>query len=85
MDRRANGIDLCRRDSPARLLAGAPVVDSAVEYGPRVGVASAGDVPWRLWIAADPTVSAYRLGGRRLPVAPGPPPAATGHRPGHPR
>jgi DNA-3-methyladenine glycosylase len=82
MDRRANGIDLCRRDSAARLLAGAPVHDAAVEYGPRVGIASASDVPWRLWIAADPTVSAYRLGGGRrrppraplAPVIPEPPP-----------
>jgi DNA-3-methyladenine glycosylase len=75
MDGRANGVDLCRPDSPVRLLAGAPVPDGAVAYGPRVGVASAGEVPWRLWIAADPTVSAYRLGGRRrhpprVPLAP---------------
>jgi len=79
MDGRANGIDLCGRGSPARLLSGAPVPDSAVRHGPRVGVASAGDVPWRLWIAADPTVSAYRLGGRRRRldgISPTPPPAS---------
>ncbi|MEV0136549.1 DNA-3-methyladenine glycosylase [Dactylosporangium sp. NPDC050688] len=37
-----------------------PVLPEAVEAGPRVGVASAHDVPWRFWITGDPTVSAYR-------------------------
>jgi DNA-3-methyladenine glycosylase len=27
--------------------------------GPRVGVSRAADVPWRFWLADDPTVSAY--------------------------
>jgi DNA-3-methyladenine glycosylase len=31
-----------------------------IEAGPRVGVTSALDVPWRFWIAGDPTVSVYR-------------------------
>ena len=31
-----------------------------IESGPRVGVTSAHDVPWRFWIKGDPTVSAYR-------------------------
>jgi DNA-3-methyladenine glycosylase len=31
-----------------------------VAAGPRVGVTSAFDVPWRFWVANDPTVSAYR-------------------------
>jgi len=65
LDGRANGVDLCAAASPVRLLAGTPVPDRAVEQGPRVGVASAGDVPWRFWVAADPSVSTYRLGGRR--------------------
>jgi len=70
VDGRANGVDLCATDSPVRLLAGTPVPEDAVRYGPRVGVASAGDVPWRLWVAADPTVSAYRAGGRRTRSGP---------------
>jgi DNA-3-methyladenine glycosylase len=37
-----------------------------VAQGPRVGVAQAADVPWRFWVAGDPTVSAYR----RSPRAP---------------
>jgi DNA-3-methyladenine glycosylase len=40
--------------SPGRSLAG------QVDHGPRVGVSRAADVAWRFWIAADPTVSAYR-------------------------
>ena len=31
-----------------------------IASGPRVGVASAHDVPWRFWIDGDPTVSPYR-------------------------
>lgn len=35
-----------------------------ISSGPRVGVALAPDVPWRFWIAGDPTVSAYRRSPR---------------------
>ncbi|GGN45319.1 DNA-3-methyladenine glycosylase [Actinoplanes campanulatus] len=31
-----------------------------ISAGPRVGVTSAHDVPWRFWITGDPTVSGYR-------------------------
>jgi DNA-3-methyladenine glycosylase len=65
VDRRANGVDLCDPRSPIRLLSGEAVADGAVRSGPRVGVATAGDVPWRFWVAADPTVSPYRIGGTR--------------------
>lgn len=37
-----------------------PVSPAVISAGPRVGVAAAHDVPWRFWIAGDPTVSAYR-------------------------
>ena len=43
-----------------------------ISAGPRVGVTSAVDVPWRFWLTGDPTVSVYRrhtgkttTGGRR--------------------
>ena len=59
------GADLLDPASPIRLLAGAPVPDAAERTGPRVGVAVAAEVPWRLWIDGDPTVSPYRSGTRR--------------------
>ena len=40
--------------------------DFPIDSGPRVGVSKAADVPWRFWIAGDPTVSAYK----RSPRAP---------------
>ena len=64
----ANGADLLHPGSPVRLRAGDPVPDAAVRRGPRVGVAAAGDLPWRLWIDGDRTVSTYRAGTRRTRV-----------------
>lgn len=66
----ANGADLCAAGSAVRLRAGGPVPDELVRRGPRVGVAAAGEVPWRLWIDGEPTVSPYRVGGRRRAAAP---------------
>jgi DNA-3-methyladenine glycosylase len=45
-----------------------PAVPPADEVcrGPRVGVSRAADVPWRLWLPGEPSVSAYR----RSPRAP---------------
>ncbi len=37
-----------------------PVPAELIESGPRVGVTSAHDLPWRFWIKGDPTVSTYR-------------------------
>jgi DNA-3-methyladenine glycosylase len=46
---------------------GPPVAqDFTIASGPRVGVSKAAEVPWRFWIAGDPTVSAYK----RSPRAP---------------
>ena len=33
---------------------------AVIEAGPRVGVSQAADIPWRFWLAGDPTVSPYR-------------------------
>jgi len=65
IDRTAGGADLLDPTSPIRLRAGAPVPAEAVCAGPRVGVAAAGDVLWRLWVDGEETVSAYRPGVRR--------------------
>jgi DNA-3-methyladenine glycosylase len=68
LDRGDNGIDLTGPASPIRLYAGQPVPDEAVRTGPRVGVATAMEVPWRWWVAGSPAVSTYRRGGRRRVV-----------------
>jgi DNA-3-methyladenine glycosylase len=38
--------------------------------GPRVGVSKAADVPWRFWLADEPSVSAYRRNPRAARPAP---------------
>jgi len=56
-----NGRDLLEPDGPLRLeLAAEPISAGAIGVGPRVGLRLAGEVPWRFWIASDPTVSTYR-------------------------
>jgi DNA-3-methyladenine glycosylase len=35
-----------------------------VRTGPRVGVSRSADVPWRFWLDAEPSVSAYRRSPR---------------------
>jgi DNA-3-methyladenine glycosylase len=65
LDRSHNGLDLTDPATPVRLCLGDPVPDEDVRTGPRVGVASAMEVPWRWWIADSPAVSAYRRGGKR--------------------
>jgi DNA-3-methyladenine glycosylase len=58
LDKGANGTSLVDGTGPATLTPGERPAEIAA--GPRVGVTSAFDVPWRFWIAGDPTVSAYR-------------------------
>ncbi len=43
-----------------RVHEGARVAPETVMEGPRTGVSTAADVPWRFWIDGDPTVSPYR-------------------------
>ena len=70
IDRTQNGLDVCSADGELRLRPAEPGLraDGAIEVavGPRVGVSAAADVPWRFWIAGDPTVSAYRLAKARV-------------------
>lgn len=57
------GLDLLDPRSEVRLVGLAP----ETEYlcGPRVGVAAAAEQPWRFWLPGEPTVSAYRPGGKK--------------------
>jgi DNA-3-methyladenine glycosylase len=61
LNRAANGTSVVDGSGPAvLLLPAAEVPPAGIAAGPRVGVTSAHDVPWRFWIKDDPTVSAYR-------------------------
>ncbi|MFF5078658.1 DNA-3-methyladenine glycosylase [Actinoplanes sp. NPDC000266] len=59
LDRSANGSSVIDGTGPLTVSPPAAAV-GAVAAGPRVGVTSAHDVPWRFWISGDPSVSVYR-------------------------
>lgn len=67
IDRSLDGADVCVTGSPLRLRwpsaepsASTAARSAKIASGPRVGVSSAAEVPWRFWVAGDPTVSPYR-------------------------
>jgi DNA-3-methyladenine glycosylase len=64
LDRSTNGIDLCDPASSVRIESLPSRRPRGVVSGPRVGIAVATDRPWRFWLADDPTVSAFKAGGR---------------------
>jgi DNA-3-methyladenine glycosylase len=76
IDRGQNGADLCDALGGLRLRAAAaddradPGKPPQIDVGPRVGVSKAADVPWRFWLAQDPTVSVYRASVPRAARAP---------------
>lgn len=57
--RELNGADAC---APGELMIheGSPVPAGLIACGPRTGVTSAHDTPWRFWVRDDPSVSPYR-------------------------
>ncbi|WP_436537362.1 DNA-3-methyladenine glycosylase [Actinoplanes sp. HUAS TT8] len=59
LNRAANDTSVVDGTGPATLAPPDTEVGE-IEAGPRVGVTSAHDVPWRFWLSGDPTVSAYR-------------------------
>jgi len=61
------GLDLLSPASPVRLVRLVPQAD--YRTGPRVGIASAAQHPWRFWLPDEPSVSSYRPGGRKRPGA----------------
>ena len=68
LDRSDNGIDLTDPTAPVGLFAGDTIPPEEISTGPRVGVATAMDVPWRFWVAGSKAVSAYKRGGKRRPA-----------------
>jgi len=64
VNRSQDGEDLLDPSSKLRLRAAVgderAAEPGAIEVGPRVGVSQAADIPWRFWLAGDPTVSPYR-------------------------
>jgi DNA-3-methyladenine glycosylase len=62
IDRSLDGADVCVAESGLRMRAGAgnPARSARIVTGPRVGVSSAAEIPWRFWYDGDPTVSVYR-------------------------
>jgi DNA-3-methyladenine glycosylase len=92
IDHAQNGADLCDPAGELRLraavageVAECPEGDRQqprIEAGPRVGISKAADLPWRFWLAQDPTVSVYRPSvprsrRRETPPAPRAPGART--------
>jgi DNA-3-methyladenine glycosylase len=59
IDRGLDGADVCS-DGPLRILTGSPADPGTVRRGPRTGVSTAKDTPWRFWIDGEPSVSPYR-------------------------
>ncbi|MEU8106312.1 DNA-3-methyladenine glycosylase [Nonomuraea muscovyensis] len=66
--REHNGIDATAPRDPAAhlpgpaavVLAGSPPEPGLIRSGPRTGISTAKETPWRFWIDGDPTVSPYR-------------------------
>jgi DNA-3-methyladenine glycosylase len=82
IDRSQNGADMVSAGSPLRMLSGAgnparsallasgdghSATPRRIVTGPRVGVSSAAEIPWRFWYDGDPTVSVYRAHVPRQP------------------
>jgi DNA-3-methyladenine glycosylase len=59
IDRGLDGADVCS-DGPLRILTGSPADPGTVRRGPRTGVSTAKDTPWRFWADGEPSVSPYR-------------------------
>lgn len=57
-----DGLDVTSEASPVRVRAGARVPAARIRSGPRVGVVTARDTPWRFWIDGSAAVSPYRPG-----------------------
>jgi DNA-3-methyladenine glycosylase len=63
-----NGVDLCDPGSTVQLDSMPRRRAPGVRSGPRVGITTATDRPWRFWLADEPSVSVFRPGGRKRVV-----------------
>ena len=60
LDRTLDGTDVCVVGAAVTMHQGTPCPPDAIRSGPRTGVSSAHETPWRFWADDDPTVSPYR-------------------------
>lgn len=61
IDRRALGTSAVDGSGPVRLTPPSlPIDPSMIAHGPRVGVPSAAQLPWRFWLLDEPSVTTYR-------------------------
>ncbi|GAA3103361.1 DNA-3-methyladenine glycosylase [Streptosporangium carneum] len=60
--REHDGLDACPAvpAGPLTVLGGDPAKPASIRSGPRTGVSSGRETPWRFWIDGDRTVSPYR-------------------------
>ena len=74
IDMSQNGVDVCTVGSELLVTSTTDSYERKICQGPRVGISSAVDLPWRYWVDGDPTVSAYRahVPRNRKPVTPSP-------------
>ncbi|HZC71377.1 MAG TPA: DNA-3-methyladenine glycosylase [Jatrophihabitans sp.] len=65
LGRAANGLDLCTADSAVRLTSMPARRARGILAGPRVGITVATEQAWRFWLSEEPSVSAFKPGGRK--------------------